>query len=192
MPSASGVPGTNVDDADGMSKRPVTLRRALRAGAAALAAVAGASTAAFAQAAGCPAPFEPAAAAAAAGVAGVFGTDSAAPRADTVMARTRPGDADIVLLASVAARTVEFRTQPQVRVRLCWGDGRGDSLRVVERRNLPTPVAAGTVYRDVYVAVQLLGHLNAVCLLREIGVSDSLPGATPPVACPSITGSRVR
>src|SRR5690349_7618039 len=52
---------------------------------------------------------------------------------------------DIILRASVSAREVTFRTQPHVAIRLCGGTL--DSVRVVERRNLPTPVVAGTTYR---------------------------------------------
>jgi hypothetical protein len=79
---------------------------------------------------------------------------------------------DIVLLASVHADQVRFAKQPEIRVRLCWG---GDSLRVIERTNLPSPVVAGTTYRDVFINLEILGHVNAACLASRItGVaSDS-------------------
>lgn len=75
------------------------------------------------------------------------------------------GDPDIILRAAVQANEVRFAAQPRVRVRLCWG---GDTLRVVQRENLPSPVVAGTTYRNVYVAVELLGRLNAECLVDRI------------------------
>jgi hypothetical protein len=39
-----------------------------------------------------------------------------------------------------------------------------DSLHVVERRNLPDPVVVGHTYRDVYVAVEIFGRLDAGCI----------------------------
>ena len=79
---------------------------------------------------------------------------------------------DIVLLASVHADQVRFAKQPEIRVRLCWG---GDSLRVIERTNLPSPVVAGTTYRDVFINLEILGHVNAACLASRItgAASDS-------------------
>jgi hypothetical protein len=99
--------------------------------------------------------------------------DSARPRSDTVAAGiggARTGAADILLLASVQANEVRFATQPRVRVRLCWA---GDTLTVVRRDNLPTPVVAGTTYRNVFVAVELLGRLNAECLLDRLSTRAS-------------------
>ena len=84
--------------------------------------------------------------------------------------REDTGAADVLLFAAVEARTLRFNSQPRVSVRLCWGNGAGDTLRVIERRNLPTPVVTGVTYRDVYVATELLANLNAVCLLRELGL----------------------
>jgi hypothetical protein len=48
------------------------------------------------------------------------------------------------------------------------GDARLDSVRVVERRNIRSPVSVGTTYRNVYVAVEILGHLNARCIASRI------------------------
>ena len=99
-------------------------------------------------------------------------TDSARPRGDTIAASiggARTGAADILLLASVQANEVRFATQPRVRVRLCWA---GDTLTVVRRDNLPTPVVAGTTYRNVFVAVELLGRLNAECLIDRIATRN--------------------
>ena len=90
------------------------------------------------------------------------------PRGDTVSASiggARTGAPDIILTAAVQANEVRFASQPQVRVRLCWA---GDTLRVVQRQNIPSPVVAGTTYRNVFVAVELLGRLNAECLVDRI------------------------
>jgi len=94
-----------------------------------------------------------------------------APRTDTLGRRdsvtigrgmSSARQPDIRLFAAVSAREVRFAAQPRIRVRLC--NGAIDSLHVLERRNLPSPVRVGTTYRDVYVAVEMLGHLNAMCL----------------------------
>src|SRR4051812_39003582 len=47
------------------------------------------------------------------------------------------GPADVMLLVGVHADEVHFASQPHLRVRLCWG---GDTVRVVQRDNLPSPV----------------------------------------------------
>lgn len=97
--------------------------------------------------------------------------DSARVRSDTVQAGiggARTGAPDILLIAAIHADEVRFASQPRVRVRLCWG---GDTLRVVARQNLPSPVVAGTTYRNVYVAVELLGRLNAECLVDRISTA---------------------
>ena len=83
---------------------------------------------------------------------------------------------DIILRASVHADQVRFASQPRVRVRLCWG---GDTLRVVQRDNLPSPVVAGTTYRNVFVAVELLGRVNAECLANRIGVGNNAGARQP-------------
>ena len=106
-------------------------------------------------------------------------SDSAARRDTTTRARAdsvsfgvggaRTGKETVYLFVGVQANEVRFAKQPQVRVRLCWG---GDTLRVVQRQNLPSPVVAGTTYRNVYVAVELIGRLNAECLSNAIGVGS--------------------
>lgn len=115
-------------------------------------------------------------------VTGVHLTDSARTvpnipaatnRSDTAsfaVGGARNGAADILLLVGVHADEVRFAKQPNVRVRLCWG---GDTVRVVQRDNLPSPVVAGTTYRNVYVAVELVGRLNAECLSNMLGVGTS-------------------
>ena len=84
--------------------------------------------------------------------------------------KARNGTADVLLLIGVHADEVKFASQPHVRVRLCWG---GDTVRVVQRDNLPSPVVPGTTYRNVYIAVELLGRVNAECLAEKIGVGAS-------------------
>jgi hypothetical protein len=72
----------------------------------------------------------------------------------------------VVIRAEVSAREVTFVKQPSLRVILA--NGTVDSIRVIERRNLPDPVQPGVTYRDVYVAVEILGRLNAECLSARI------------------------
>ena len=94
-------------------------------------------------------------------------------------AQTQRGPS-LVILASATAREIRFATQPRIVVRLCGGVL--DSVKVVERRNLPDPVVPGTTYRDVYVAVEILGHLNADCIARSITGDRRAPVQTGPCA----------
>ena len=87
---------------------------------------------------------------------------------------------DIILRASVSARELRFAAQPHVTVRLCGGTL--DSVRVVERRNLPTPVVAGTTYRNVYVAVEILGHLTGTCIANTLTGGRAAPPSSDPCA----------
>jgi hypothetical protein len=50
---------------------------------------------------------------------------------------------------------------------------------VVQRDNLPSPVVPGTTYRNVYIAVELLGRINAECLADRIGVGGPPQNARP-------------
>lgn len=79
----------------------------------------------------------------------------------------------IILYASASAREVRFASQPQISVRLCGGVT--DSVRVLERRNLPDPVQPGATYRDVFIAVEIIGRLNAECLARRITGQPAAP-----------------
>lgn len=100
---------------------------------------------------------------------------SARARTDTAgfgVGGARTGPADVLLLVGVHADEVRFASQPRVRVRLCWG---GDTVRVVQRDNLPSPIVPGTTYRNVYIAVELLGRINADCLAERIGVGAAQP-----------------
>ena len=113
---------------------------------------------------------------------------SARARADTAgfgVGGARTGPADVLLLVGVHADEVRFASQPRVRVRLCWG---GDTVRVVQRDNLPSPVVPGTTYRNVYIAVELLGRINAECLAERIGVSAAAPQKARP-ANPAAAGA---
>jgi hypothetical protein len=83
---------------------------------------------------------------------------------------------DIILRASVSAREVRFAQQPHISIRLCGGTL--DSVRVVERRNLPTPVVAGTTYRDVYVAIEILGHLSGSCIANTLTGDRTAPSSS--------------
>lgn len=76
---------------------------------------------------------------------------------------------DIVIRASARAREVRFESRPSVRATLP-GCARLDTVRVLERRNLPDPVRPGVTYRDVFVAVEILGYLDVECLLRDLAI----------------------
>jgi hypothetical protein len=97
--------------------------------------------------------------------------DTAAPRGargaarDTTLSAARRGAPDVILLASVSARELRFQSQPRVSVRLCGGF---DSVRIVERRNLPERIVPGVTYRDVHIAVEILGHIYADCLREAL------------------------
>jgi hypothetical protein len=98
---------------------------------------------------------------------------SARSRADAAsfgIGGARNGAADVLLLVGIHADSVRFASQPHVRVRLCWG---GDTVRVVQRDNLPSPIVPGTTYKNVYIAVELLGRVNAECLAETLGVRNS-------------------
>jgi hypothetical protein len=98
-----------------------------------------------------------------------------APRADSasgarrdtsrLATRSDSGPVDVVIFAAAQVGEIRFASQPDIRVRLCGGL---DSVHVLERRNLPSPVVAGTTYRDVYVAVQIFGRLTADCIARTL------------------------
>lgn len=120
---------------------------------------------------------------------------SARGRPDTAsfgVGGARSGPADVLLLVGIHADEVRFASQPHLRVRLCWG---GDTLRVVQRDNLPSPIVPGTTYRNVYIAVELLGRVNAECLADMIGVGNAPRDARPTgvaaaaVATPTSVGS---
>ena len=109
------------------------------------------------------------------------------PRADSAafgIGGARTGEADVLLLVGVHADQVTFASTPHIRVRLCWG---GDTLRVVQRDNLPSPVVPGTTYRNVYVAVELLGRINAECLADRLRVRSAPQPGQPANVAPAAT-----
>lgn len=115
-------------------------------------------------------------------------TSSRAPSDSTPfgVGGARSGAADVLLLVGVHADEVRFASQPRVRVRLCWG---GDTVRVIQRDNLPSPIVPGTTYRNVYIAVELLGRVNAACLADMIGVGSGSPQAARPPNVASAAGT---
>lgn len=85
------------------------------------------------------------------------------------------GNAVVTLRVGVSAREIRFNKDPRVLVRLLGAAG--DSVRVVERRNLPDPVVPGTTYRDVFIAVEIMGRASAECIAARLAGADSLQGA---------------
>jgi len=109
-------------------------------------------------------------------------------RRDTIRG-TAPDDPAIVLIASVRMRELRFAREPNIDVAFS-GCRDVDSVRVLERRNLPTPVVAGTTYRDVFVSVALFGHVGAACLLRDLGLGPDTviiagTASKAPLVCPT-------
>ncbi|HET7321271.1 MAG TPA: hypothetical protein VFI96_02170 [Longimicrobiaceae bacterium] len=109
------------------------------------------------------------------------GTCSAAASADSLARPT------VAIFASVHAREVRFQSEPKLSARFT-GCAALDSVRVLERRNLPNPVQPGVTYRDVTVSVELLGHLHAACLLTAL--ADSLCAAAKPDSAANATSRR--
>ncbi len=84
----------------------------------------------------------------------------------------------VIIYATVSAREMRFAQQPEVTVRLSGGL---DSVHVLERRNLPSPVAVGATYHDVYVSVEIFGRVTAQCIaasLRRSGIGADVSRLT--------------
>jgi hypothetical protein len=118
------------------------------------------------------------------------GPDSGAGTPDSAIRAAVPRSASdsagrtaLRLFAAVEAQEVRFEKQPKICVTL-HGDARLDSVRVVGRRNLASPVVRGTTYRDIYVAVEILGHLKAECVSARI--TGAAPSAQASGACASL------
>lgn len=115
------------------------------------------------------------------------GPDSGAAAPDTTMRNAPRAPRDtaqhtaVRLFAAVRADEVQFARQPKICVKMS-GDVRLDSVRVVGRRNLASPVVSGTTYRDIYVAVEILGHLNAECISARITGAAATGQAAGPCA----------
>lgn len=91
----------------------------------------------------------------------------------------------VVVFAEASAGSVTFNGQPQMHVRLLGGL---DSVHVLDRHNLPTPVVSGTTYRDVHVAVEIFGRVNADCIARTLtGQRDA---ASPACVSLELNGAR--
>ena len=115
------------------------------------------------------------------GCVAVAGPDTAAAPTPPRTGAAAQGQPDLRIMASVSADEVTFAKQPRICVRL-RGDARLDSVRVVGRRNITSPVVSGTTYRNVYVAVEILGHLDAACIASRITRSAADSAATGPCA----------
>lgn len=111
-----------------------------------------------------------------------------APCADRARADT--AGALVVIRASVTADEVTFRTQPDASARV--GGCAGPAVRVLERRNLPERVQPGVTYRDVRIAVEIVGRVEAACLATlagDAGLAAALGGACAPAARADTTGA---
>ena len=74
------------------------------------------------------------------------------------MAEDGTPEADVEIVAHVAADEIRFDTQPDVRVRFP-GTGRRDSRRETSRQNIDTPVQSAKTYRSVFVATRISSRL---------------------------------
>jgi hypothetical protein len=100
-------------------------------------------------------------------VPGVAGAQAAPVPCAGDSARAGTAGAVVVIRASVTADEVTFRTQPRASAQLA-GCG-GPVVRVLERRNLPERVEPGATYRDVRIAVEIVGRVEASCLAALAG-----------------------
>ena len=110
------------------------------------------------------------------GDTGSSGAAARDARTGEAVPRCRP---DLVLYAEVSADEVRFAAQPEIRVSL-GGCAALDTVRVLERRNLPQPVVVGQTYRNVFVAVEILGYLEGRCLAERVGARRDTAGAPQP------------
>ena len=98
-------------------------------------------------------------------------------------ARADTAGAAVVVRASVAIDEVTFRTRPRAGARV--NGCAGPAVRVLERRNLPERVEAGATYRDVFIAVEIVGRLEAACIAALAGgggLGTALGGVCGPAA----------
>ena len=120
---------------------------------------------------------------------------SMAPAAARAQAAAAPCPADsarrdsaaVLQRASFQAAEVTFRTQPRASVRVDGCTGL-PAVRVVERRNLPERVEPGVTYRDVSIAVEIVGRAEASCLAALAG--DAALAAALGGGCTSAEGAR--
>jgi hypothetical protein len=74
------------------------------------------------------------------------------------MAGGRAPEADVEIVARVAADELHFGAEPEEQVRFP-GTGRRDSHQETRRRNVDTPVEPGKTYRRVFVATRISSRL---------------------------------
>jgi pyruvate/2-oxoglutarate dehydrogenase complex dihydrolipoamide acyltransferase (E2) component len=70
------------------------------------------------------------------------------------------GNPDINFSASVKARELQFKEEPQTKVRF-WGTPERNSVSINERKNLPEKVQQGVTYRHVSVRSRIASELVA-------------------------------
>jgi len=121
------------------------------------------------------------AAAAAALTAGRASAQAAAPCAAVDSARSDTAGAEVRIIASVTIAELRFDARPRATVRTSGCGGTGSPVRVIERRNLPERVEPGVTYRDVYVAVEILGRVESACI-AALAADASLAGVCAPAA----------
>jgi hypothetical protein len=67
-------------------------------------------------------------------------------------------EADVEIVAHVAADELRFDTQPEVRVRFP-GTGSRNSCQETSRQNIDSPVQSGKTYCSVFVATRISNRL---------------------------------
>jgi len=87
---------------------------------------------------------------------------------DSARGDTAGAHPDVLIRASVSIDELRFESDPAAHVRV-GGCRDGQGLRVVERRNLPEHVQPGVTYRNVYVAVEIVGRLETSCIAALAG-----------------------
>jgi len=70
------------------------------------------------------------------------------------------GNPDINFSASVKARELQFKEEPETKVRF-WGTPKRNSVSITERKNLPEKVQQGVTYRHVSVRSRIASELVA-------------------------------
>ena len=70
----------------------------------------------------------------------------------------RAREADVEIVASVAADELRFDTEPEVQVRFP-GTGKRDPQQVTRRQNVDPPVQPGKTYRRVFAATRISNRL---------------------------------
>src|SRR5919109_1227478 len=69
---------------------------------------------------------------------------------------------DVKFYARVRLAELRFVTAPRAQLHV-YGCVPTDTIRVLERRNLPTPVEPGVTYRDVEIAVEITTRVDVIC-----------------------------